>query len=298
MSPALPVGLASREGAADLSTLAHSLDEVADLALGYVELPAYNFDLVLGGRLMAGRVAELEAACRNRPHGFTVHGPLATNFMGPKPHLPRFLEVTKAFVEICARIKAPHLVIHTGMLLPHEVEGFEDAALRQREWLHRAGEFAGAHGVTLCIENLFDFSGHVATFSLARLAREIAAIDHPAVTATFDFSHGLIHATQHGYDFMSQAVQLAPFARHLHLHDSFGAPDLPWVYRDAEANASGMGDLHLPLGWGSVPWDALAEQARFPVGAIAIHELNFRFWRDRHEALAAARAFVARLTLV
>jgi len=142
--------MASREGAADLSTLASSLDEVADLGLGHVELPAYNFDLVLGGRLMAGRVAELEAACRDRPHGFTVHGPLATNFMGPKAHLPRFLEVTKAFIEICARIEAPHLVVHTGMLLPREAEGFEDGALRQREWLHRAGEFAQSHGVTLC----------------------------------------------------------------------------------------------------------------------------------------------------
>jgi sugar phosphate isomerase/epimerase len=298
MPAALPVGLASREGMPDLSTLNQSLDDMADLGLGHVELPAYAFDLVLAGRLMADRVTELEAVCRNRPHGFTVHGPLATNFMGPKAHLPRHLEVTKAFVEISARIGAPHLVVHAGMLLPHEAGDFENAAARQREWLHRAGDFAHSHGVVLCIENLFDFSGYVATPSIARLAREIAAIDHPAVAATFDFSHGLIHASQQGYDFLTEALELTPHARHLHLHDSFGVPDLPWIYNNAEANAFGMGDLHLPLGWGAVPWDALAEQARFPAGAIAIHELNFRFWRDRHTALDAARAFTARLMTV
>ena len=291
----IPVGLSSRETVPDLSGLAASLDELADLGLGHVELPAYTYDLVLAGRLMAERVTELETACRDRSHGFTVHGPLSTNFMGPEAHLPRFLEVTKAVVEICARIGAPHLVVHAGMLLPHEAGRFEDAAARQREWLTRAGDFALSHGVVLCVENLFDFAGYAATPSIGRLAREIAAIDHPAVRATFDFSHGLIHATQHGYDFMTEALELAPLSAHLHLHDSFGVPDLPWVYASAEANAFGMGDLHLPLGWGGVPWDRLAAEARFPADAIGIHELNFRFWRDRHEALGNARAFAAKL---
>src|SRR3954454_21134294 len=118
--PSIPVGLAAREGQSDLSMLVQSLDEVADLGLDIVELPAFAFDLAIGGRLLQGRVRELEAACRGRPYGFTVHGPLATNFMAAKHFLPRHLEVTKAFVEICARIGAPHLVVHAGMLLAAE----------------------------------------------------------------------------------------------------------------------------------------------------------------------------------
>ena len=102
---------------------------------------------------------------------------------------------------------------------------------------------------------------------------------------------------QHGYDFLAEAEALAPVSAHLHLHDSFGTPPLPWTYAEAEAHAFGAGDLHLPLGWGAVPFDAIARRCRFPAGLIAIHELNPRFWRDREEALEASRAFVGSLSL-
>lgn len=294
--PAQPaIGLASREGKPDLSDFAETLDDMADLPISHVEIPAYHYDLVLGGRLMASRVAEFERLCRGRPVGFTVHGPLSINFMGPAAHLPRFLETTNAFVEICARIGAPHLVIHAGMMQPDERHDAENAAGRQRDYLRRAGDFAAEHKVTLCVENLFDFGPYAATPTIARLAEELALIDHPNVRATFDFSHGFIHATQYGYDFLEEARALAPFAEHLHLHDSFGQPDLPWVYASAEANALGFGDLHLPQGWGSVPWAEIAAQCEFPAGFIAIHELNMRFWRDRHEAIDYGTGFVEKL---
>jgi sugar phosphate isomerase/epimerase len=296
MSNSIPVGLSAREGQPDLSDFAVTLNDMADLGLGYVEIPAYAYDLVIGGRLLPARVAEFAGICEGRGHGFTIHGPLSINFMGPEPHLPRFLDATKAFIEICARIGAPHLVIHAGMMQAGERHDIENAAGRQRDYLHRAGEFAAEHQVTLCVENLFDFGPYQATPSIARLARELEAIGHDHVRATFDFSHGLIHATQYRYDFLEEAKALAPLAKHLHLHDSFGIPDLPWVYASAEANAFGFGDLHLPQGWGAVPWQTIAETCSFPEDAIAIHELNMRFWRDRHEAVDAARAFAAGLS--
>lgn len=296
MPASISVGLAARESQPDLSDFAATLDEMAGLGLDHVEIPAFTYDLVLAGRPMSARVAEFETICRGRQHGFTVHGPLSINFMGPPAHLPRVLEATKAFIEICARIGAPHLVVHAGMMQPAESHDFENAAGRQRDYLHQAGEFAAKHRVILCVENLFDFGPYAATPSIARLARELAAIGHDHVRATFDFSHGLIHATQRGYDFLDEAKALAPFAQHLHLHDCFGVPDLPWVYAHAEANAYGFGDLHLPQGWGAVPWAELAEGCCFPAEVIAIHELNFRFWRDRHEALGAARRFVSALS--
>jgi sugar phosphate isomerase/epimerase len=289
------LGLAAREPRPDLADLAERLDELQNLSLGHVELPLFAADLVIGGRLRKDRLAELVSLCRDRPFGFTVHGPLATNFMGPAAHLPRFLAATRAHVEICAAIGAPHLVVHAGMLLAEEHHERDARLARQREWLAKAGDIAAEHGVTLCVENLFDFGPYRFTPSLAGLAQEIAAIGHPAVRATLDFSHGFIHSTQHGTDFVEGVAALAPHAVHLHLHDSFGEPDLPWVYADAEANAFGMGDLHLPVGWGSLPWAAVAEAALFPEAIIATHELNLRFWREREEALCGARDVLASL---
>jgi sugar phosphate isomerase/epimerase len=295
MSRPIPCGLASREGKPDLSDLASTLDEIADLALDHVELPAYAYDLVIGGRVLPARLRDLREACRGRTHGFTVHGPLSINFMGPPAHLASFDAAARAFVEISAAIGAPHLVLHAGMVQASELGQIEDAYARQRAHLAKLGDVAGDHGVTVCVENLFDWAPYVATPGLVRLAREIEAIGHEAIRATFDFSHGLIHATQHGYDFLAEAEALAPYSNHLHLHDSFGLPDLPWVYTVAEADATGMGDLHLPVGWGGVPWDALGARCRFPQRVIAIHELAFRFFRDREEALAGARRFAASL---
>lgn len=293
MPQPIPLGLASREGQPDLSQLVPSLDELEDLGLDYVELPAYAFDLVMGARILSGRMAELEAACRNRPYRFTMHGPLSINFMGPPAHQERFFDAARAFIEIAARVNASHLVLHAGMLTAAELSDADTAYGRQRGQLARLGDAAAQHGVILCIENLFDFAPYVHTPSPARLAAELAYVAHPNVQATFDISHGLIHAAQHGFDFLAEAAILAPHAKHLHLHDSFGVPALPWVYHGAEANAAGMGDLHLPVGWGSVPWAHLAKACRFPKDAIAIHELDARFWRDRKEAVAAARSVAA-----
>lgn len=289
MTPAIPLGLTARDGLPDLSDIAATFDELADLALDHVEISAYAYDLVVGGRPLPGRVGDLVAACRDRPFGFAVHGPLSINFMGPRDHLPPFEAAARAFVEIAAEVGAPHLVLHAGMVTADGLAGVEDAYARQRDRLRALGEHAAGFGVTVCIENVFDWAPYVATPSLGRLAREIAAVDHPAIRATLDFSHGLIHAGQARYDFLAEAVELAPFAQHLHLHDSFGRPDLPWVYAAAEANATGMGDLHLPVGWGTVPWSALAQSCRFPAGTIATHELAPRFWRDRVEAIGASR---------
>jgi hypothetical protein len=44
-----------------------------------------------------------------------------------------------------------------------------------------------------------------------------------------------------------------------------------------------------------VPWDAIAAQCEFPAEVIAIHELNMRFWRDRHQALDYGKGFLGKL---
>src|SRR3954452_21572920 len=156
------VGLASREPAPDLSNLPQTLDELADIGLDMVELPLYAADLVIGGRILQSRLAELEATCRDRPFGFTVHGPLSVNFMGPPTHQQRFLDAAEAFVEICARIGASHLVLHAGMLLPDELAEAQARLDQQRLWLSRAGDIAGGGGVILCVENIFDYGGYIA----------------------------------------------------------------------------------------------------------------------------------------
>jgi sugar phosphate isomerase/epimerase len=286
------LGIAARPPQPDLSDLPNRLDEIEELGVDLVELPAYALDLVINGLVLETRLSELEAACHDRPFGYTVHGPLAINFMGSQAHLPAYMAAARAFIEISARIRARHLVLHSGMLLAEEMGELDLRLARQRDALSSLGDHASAHGVRVCVENLFEYGPYRWTPSPGQLAAEIAAIGHAAVRATFDVSHALIHAAQAGFDFLDEAKALAPVAVHLHLHDSFGRPELPWAYAPAEEAACGAGDLHLPVGWGAVPWSALGAHCRFPEDMVAIHELNPRFWRDRREAMVAMRRVV------
>ena len=72
------------------------------------------------------------------------------------------------------------------------------------------------------------FSGYLGrklTASSARLAAELAAIGHPHVGATLDFSHAFLKMDYDGRreDFVEEVRTLAPWSRHL--HDSFGMQD-------------------------------------------------------------------------
>jgi sugar phosphate isomerase/epimerase len=95
-------------------------------------------------------------------------------------------------------------------------------------------------------------------------------------------------------NFLDEIAALAPFAKELHIHDSFGklwplAPN-----HRAERLAYGIGDLHLPIGMGSIPWDALLERCAFPDNAIFIHELAPPYWADLAAAVEGTRALAAR----
>ena len=80
------------------------------------------------------------------------------------------------------------------------------------------------------------------------------------------------------------------------MHDSFGLPDDGlYFYSPSEQIAFGYGDLHLSVGRGSIPWDAVAASCAFAPGALFNIELNDRYFDDQAgECVAATRAFAGR----
>ncbi len=165
-----------------------------------------------------------------------------------------------AALEATAELGAQHYVIHSGMIPAQQGDGLTAAYDRQREALSRAGDLARQHGLQLCVETLFGgFEGRVHVSTPAQLAAELAAVGHPNVWATIDVSHAYLKLDYDGCRdaFVSEIAALAPWGRHLHIHDSFGRQDDIWMYTEGEKLAYGHGDLHLPVGWGDIPWDAL-----------------------------------------
>lgn len=288
---AFGVGISAKNRAGDLSDLGEELDMIEALGVDLIELPTFDYDLVIGGRVRAPQLAALHRACSNRSVAYSVHGPLAINFMDDPAHAQRHLDVLEASLDIAQAVGAVHYVLHAGLTHETEAARIGDAYVRQRDLLARAGELARQRDLIICVETLFEYDGWKHASSPARLAQEIAAVDHPRIMATIDFSHSYIKLDAEGRreSFVEEIAALAPVARHLHVHDSFGRQDDLWVYTQSERLAYGNGDLHLPAGWGDIPWTRLLEECVFPEGVVFNIELDPRYWHAAQECVAFTR---------
>ncbi len=289
-------GISAHKRSNDLSDFAEELDMIEKLGVQSIELPTFDMDVVVGCKIRKDQVARLKKACAGRTTAFTVHGPLSINFMDEVYRLPSHMEVLKASMEVAADVKAGNYVLHSGMIPTQQAQGIEAAYERQRECLSRAGDVARAHGLTLCVETLFADDGRIQTASPARLATELAAIDHPQVMATLDFSHAYIKLDFDGrrHDFIAELAALAPFAKHLHMHDSFGRQDDIWMFTDGERLAYGHGDLHLPVGWGDIPWAEIMDACVFPTGVVFNIELQSRYWHEARTCVETVKELAGR----
>jgi sugar phosphate isomerase/epimerase len=95
---------------------------------------------------------------------------------------------------------------------------------------------------------------HHARLMIPPIVRQLEAIDNPAVAMTLDIAHLHIAAHDLGFDYLEAVEQAAPWVRHLHANDNFGRLD--WGF-DSEPDRwpYGEADLHLPPGWGSIPYE-------------------------------------------
>jgi len=69
------------------------------------------------------------------------------------------------------------------------------------------------------------------------------------------------------------------------------------MYTDGERFAYGNGDLHLPVGHGDTPWEAILAECTFPQGVVFNIELNPRHWHFAAESVTVTRAMANRARL-
>jgi sugar phosphate isomerase/epimerase len=99
----------------------------------------------------------------------------------------------------------------------------------------------------------------------------------------YDFAHSYINSKKLGYDFLRSIQAAKPYIRHAHVNDNFGKgrPESSASY--IEAMPMGIGDLHLPIGWGNIPYEDVAGY-----DAIYILELQERFFENGYSMLKEA----------
>lgn len=277
------VGLSTADFARTLADLGRTLDWFETLGLDAVELGLSSFEVIGGCRIYPDRLAELKRICADRPFAYTVHGPIRSSFTDPR-HLALQKDACRVCLEVSGEIGASVQVHHAGMLPHASAAQRADLLAMEREALAQMGETAAGAGVILAVETVFTrLDGWTA--SPAEVAAQIRGVDHPNLRACIDFSHAFLNAGERGFDALAELGQLAPLTRHLHIHDSFGMPETFRPYSLSEATLFGTGDLHLPPGRGSLPWEALAALP-YAGPTIANIELTTRH-RDQVEAAVA-----------
>ena len=292
------LGFSTMLGSNALADLPQHLDLIASIGADVAELSALHDDLIVRHRILPGRLALLKSILKDRPLTYSVHAAIGLNFMVPAAQVAAHEAVAQAYIELSAEIGARHVVLHAGSYPGATTQAERDRlSAQQRAVLWRLGDFAQQHDCLVCVENVFYWDGeHTAT--PRELAAELSALNHPHVCATFDFAHAALNLEDVGDFLVAEAAALAPFSKHLHIHDNFGLRNRTRCYVPAEEVAFGEGDLHLPLHWGALPWDRLAQLA-YPEDPLFMIELNPRFWREAEqmveETRAWARAVLARV---
>ena len=235
------------------------------------EIPVHGVDAIVNGHLRQGRTKKVRDILRTFDLEYTVHAPDRLNLVDFEyPEIQR--KVFAASIRFAAEIGAKILVYHQGRLKSNG-QGVTEEEAREIEIdeLTELGHLAAKEGVTICVENIHS--------GLVHLVKMIKAVDEDSVQICSDFAHSYINACTLGYDFLRPIQMAKPFIRHAHVNDNFGKGKPESAPPYIEAMPMGIGDLHLPVGWGTIPYKDVFKLMSGYSG-IYILELQERFVED------------------
>jgi sugar phosphate isomerase/epimerase len=292
-----------------LSRLEESLTYYTHLGYTVTEVPIGGLNVVVNGQLLSHRVQMVKEVLSRYPVRYTVHGANRTNLAyGYNHELEK--SVMRASIEFCREIGAKRLVYHSGLQalnaartgtvsLPDDDElkrGAEREILAFRE----LAPFAADADVIIGMENgdphLWEYAvlmqnnqqpedlpKYHARLRVATIVQQLEAIDHPNVGMTLDLAH--LHLATHalGDDYLESIRAASKWVRHLHLNDNFGKLDVG-NDNEGERLPYGEADLHLPPGWGAIPFVEAFKCLSNYEGDMIL-EIKTLYWDNFGEAL-------------
>jgi len=260
----------------DLELLKRDIHAIEQAGFDAAEIPVHGVDAVVNGHLRVGRAKQVREILDGFDLEYTVHTPDRLNlrdFQYPDIHR----KVFAASVQFTAAIGAKTFVYHQGKLKSNGNDVTEEEAREiEVDELSDLGKLAKSEGVTICVENIHS--------SITHLIKLIENVGRESIRMCYDFAHSYMNSKKFGYDFL-RSIQIAkPYIRHAHVNDNFGKGKPESAPPYIEAMPRGIGDLHLPIGWGTIPYeDVFRVMAGYD--DIYILELQERFFENGYSML-------------
>tara|TARA_Y100000590_G_C15668096_1_gene995246 strand:+ start:967 stop:1851 length:885 start_codon:yes stop_codon:yes gene_type:complete len=281
----------------DISSLTDQIVLCKEAGVDSLEVSIYETDVICGKKINQPELKILKNTLLNKGIDYTVHGELSVNLLDQE-NFKDHKEVLKRDIEVSGEINATHLVTHFGQTTNKVFENKElyfSHLKKQQECYAEMGEYAEKYNVTLAIENLFPFKLDYYAPLPSEISNQLNEIDHPNVKCCLDISHAYINCTYRNAHFINEIKTMGPLSEHIHMHDSFGTIEKIWTYVPAEDTSYGQGDLHLPLGWGDIPFDKIFDELNFPKNINLNFELPLRYEKYFKENITKARLLLEKI---
>jgi len=291
------VGLSAECKNGNIASLASQIDHFKSLGIDSVEIPLFETDIICGKKIISSELGILKNILDNKDIAKTVHGELSVNLLDSE-YFDDHKEILKKDIEVSGAIGATHLVTHFGQTtntIFDDQTAYNDLLTRQNDCYAEMGEYAKRHGVVLAIENLFPFTVKNYAPMPSEIGAQLKKINHPNIKCCLDISHAYINCTYRNAHFIDEIKHMGPLAEHIHMHDSFGILQQMWTYLKSEASSYGFGDLHLPLGWGDIPFAKVFESLEFPENINLNFELPSRYEKYWQQNIIEARQILEKI---
>ena len=288
------IGFTSQCPNGNINALTDQIRMCREASVDSMEISIFETDVICGKKLNQPELKILKNTLLNQDMNYTVHGELSVNLLDQE-HFESHKEVLKRGVEVSGEINATHLITHFGQTTNKIFENKElylSHLKRQQECYAEMGEYAKDFNVTLAIENLFPFQLDYYAPLPSEIAKQLNEINHPNVKCCLDISHGYINCTFRNAHFFDELKEMAHLSEHIHMHDSFGIIERISTYISAEDTSYGQGDLHLPLGWGDIPFEKIFTEIKFPEKLTLNFELPERYLKYFKENIKEAKRLI------
>jgi len=255
----------------DIELFERDLAHFKKIGFDYVEIPVDGVDGVINGKLNLENVKRVKEALSKYNLRATVHSPNTPNLRKDNFDLQK--EVFQSSIEFAWELEAKVLVYHGGNFKRRKQEGELRNLVSEREIraLKTLGELAGKRGIQICLEN--------GASSIEELVTMVRKVNLENVGITYDFGHAFLYYSRHGGEkkFLASIKEALPYLKHIHIHDNFGRANMtsqgtPYINR----LPFGEGDLHMPPGMGTIPYEKIFPLLREYKG-IAMVEIDPRY---------------------